>query len=209
MSSSTAGRPPVSDAEWQQRVDLAACYRLIAHVRVGRPRVHAHLRARARPGTPLPHQPLRHVVRGDHRFQPGQDRPGRKQGDGQPLRHQPGRVHHPQRDPRRARRREVRPSRAHPERRRGLGPEERRAAGLAAVDHRARLARVPRLRRHRAQRGREAAARPRPGRQELPHAAQPRAADRGGDRSRTRSSSCTCSRPRARSRCARRPAAAS
>ena len=40
-------RAQVSAEEWQVRVDLAACYRLVALLRLGRPRLHAHLGARA------------------------------------------------------------------------------------------------------------------------------------------------------------------
>src|SRR6185436_15777183 len=58
------------------------------------------------------------------------------------------------------------------------------AADLAAIDLRAGLTRVPRLRRGRAERRGASAPGPRPRRQELPHAAQPRPAHRRRQRPR-------------------------
>ena len=49
----------MTDAEWNQRVNLAACYRLGGAVRLGRPGRHPHFGARARPRASLPDQPLR------------------------------------------------------------------------------------------------------------------------------------------------------
>ena len=44
---------------------------------LGRPRLHAHQRARAGARAPLPDQPVRPDVRRDHRVEPGQGRPRR------------------------------------------------------------------------------------------------------------------------------------
>ena len=61
-----------SEAEWQVRCDLAACYRLIAHYRMtdhiythlsAHHSSFAHFRARARRSGALPDQPLRHDLR--------------------------------------------------------------------------------------------------------------------------------------------------
>jgi hypothetical protein len=73
-------RSLVSEEEWAQRVDLAACYRLIA--RFGwDDLIFTHVSARVPgPGPPLPDQPVRPAVRGGHRVEPGQGRPRRPQG---------------------------------------------------------------------------------------------------------------------------------
>ena len=163
-------------------------------LRLGRSRVHAHLGSRARPRAPLPDQPLWSPVRRDHRFESGQDRPRRAQGHGQPLRHQSRGVHDPQRDPCRARGRKVRAARPQRERRGRVGAESGSAAAVAAGDGRAVLARLPRLRRNRAPRGREATAGARSRRSQLPDAAQSRAARPSARTWPTRFSSCMSSR---------------
>ena len=57
----------VSAEEWQLRVDLAACYRLVA-LYGWSDLVFTHISARVPgPGAPLPDQPLRPDVRRDHR----------------------------------------------------------------------------------------------------------------------------------------------
>jgi len=66
----------VSPEEWAVRVDLAACYRLV--VRYGwEDLVFTHITARV-PGTQDQFliNPYGVVLRRDHRFEPGQDRPG-------------------------------------------------------------------------------------------------------------------------------------
>ena len=106
-------RPQVSDAEWQQRVNLAACYRLVASYGWD-DLVFTHISARV-PGPEHhflinPYGMLFEEITASSLVKI--DLAG-QQGDGQPLRHQPGRLHHPQRDPRRARGRAVRAARAH------------------------------------------------------------------------------------------------
>ena len=111
----------VSEEEWQLRVDLAACYRLVAHYGWD-DLIFTHISARvAGARASLPDQPVRDDVRRGHRVEPGQDRSRGQQDHGEPVRDQPGRLHDPQRDPRRARGREVRAAHAQPQRRRGVG----------------------------------------------------------------------------------------
>ena len=64
----------VSPEEWTARVDLAACYRLVADFGWD-DLVFTHISARV-PGTAgsIPDQSLRHDVRGNHRLQPDQGR---------------------------------------------------------------------------------------------------------------------------------------
>ncbi len=75
-----AVRNSVSAEEWQTRVDLAACYRLVA--RYGwDDLIFTHISARV-PG-PDNHfliNPYGMTVRGDHGVEPGQDRPRRPEG---------------------------------------------------------------------------------------------------------------------------------
>ncbi len=96
-------RHAVSAAEWQQRVDLAACYRLVA--RYGwDDLIFTHISARV-PG------PEHHFLINPYGMMFDEitasslvkvDLDGRKVHR-QPVRDQPGRLHDPQRDPRRAR----------------------------------------------------------------------------------------------------------
>ena len=101
-------------AEEALRVDLAACYRLIA-LYGWDDLVFTHVSARVPgPGTSLPDQPLRHVLRGDHRLEPGQGRPARQEGHRtSPLPGQPRGVRHPQRGARGAAGGGLRAARAH------------------------------------------------------------------------------------------------
>ena len=48
----------MTDAEWTQRVNLAAAYRLVAHYGLGRPGRHPHLGASAGTGASFPDQSL-------------------------------------------------------------------------------------------------------------------------------------------------------
>ena len=177
-------RSQVSDAEWQQRVDLAACYRLVA--RYGwDDLIFTHISARV-PGPEHhflinPYGMLFDEITASSLVKVDLD--GRKVLDS-PYDINPAgfTIHsaiHAARDDAKC------VLHMHSaQRRRGLGAGGRPAAAVAAVDRRAGLARVSRLRGHRARRRREAAAGPRPRRQDLLHAAQPRPADRRRDRRR-------------------------
>ena len=151
-------------------------------LRLGRPRLHAHLGARARARAPLPDQPLRHDVRRDHRVEPGEDRPRGQQGDGVALtRSTRPASRSTARSTRRARTRSAcctctRSTASRCRRRRtGLLPISQQSifvlASLAYHDYEGVAL----------QRRREAAPGTRPRRQELPDAAQPRPADRRRD----------------------------
>ena len=101
--------------------------RLLRH---DRPHLQPHHRARARAAASYPHQPLRSAVQGDHRLQPGQDRP-RGRGDleaGHRLLRQQGRLCDPRRDPPRAQGRQLRAAHAHARRHGGRRDEMRPAA---------------------------------------------------------------------------------
>ena len=67
-----------SEAEWQARVDLAACYRLVDLYGMSDMMANHISVARAGRGGRLPDQPLRDDVRGDHRVLPDQGRPRRQ-----------------------------------------------------------------------------------------------------------------------------------
>ena len=148
-------------------------------VRLERPGLHAHQRAHPRPRAPFPDQPLRADVRRDHGFQPRQGGPGLQQADRVAPPREPGRLRDPKRDPRRARGRAMRAAHAHAGRHRGQRAAGRRAAHQPAIDLRAGLAGLPRLRGRGDPRRREGAPAGRPGQRQLPDAAQPRPADRG------------------------------
>ena len=118
-------RAQVSPAEWELRVDLAACYRLVALFGWD-DLVFTHISARV-PGPEHhflinPYGMLFEEITASSLVKI--DLGGRKVADS-PVRHQPGRLHDPQRDPRRARGREVRAAHAQPERRGGVGAERR------------------------------------------------------------------------------------
>ena len=66
--------------EAEIRVNLAACYRLVALLWLGRSRVHPYFGPHPRARASFPHQPLWHDVRGDHRLEPGQDRSQGREG---------------------------------------------------------------------------------------------------------------------------------
>ena len=105
----------------------------------------------------------------------------RQQGDRLAVPGQPGRFRDPQRGPRSPRRRRCV---LHTHTRAGVAcqrAEVRHPADLAAVDLRARVAGLSRLRRRGVRRRGKAAAAGRPRRQQLPDAAQPRPADRRHD----------------------------
>ena len=77
-----ADGPPagIGAGEWRQRVDLAACYRLVA-LYGWDDLIFTHISARVPgPRAPLPDQSLRLDVPRDHGVQPGQGRPRRQQG---------------------------------------------------------------------------------------------------------------------------------
>ena len=172
--SSTSVRDLVTPEEWEQRVALAAAYRLVAHYRWD-DLIFTHLSARV-PGREHhflinPYGMTFDEITASSLIKV--DLAGRKVMD-LSLPDQSGRLHHSQRHPRRARRRQVHPPCAQPQRRCRLGAERRPAADLTAIHLRARLAGVSRLRRRGATRRREAAARARPWRQEFLHAPQSR-----------------------------------
>ena len=111
----------MTDAEWTQRVNLAACYRLVA-LYGWDDLVDTHISARV-PG------PDHHFLINPYGLMFEEitasslvkvDLDGNQLSDDAVL-HQPGRLHHPFGDPRRARRRLLRPPSAHRRRRRRLG----------------------------------------------------------------------------------------
>ena len=103
----------------QTRVDLAACYRAVAMMGWD-DLVSPTLRQDPRRGASLPDQSLRLHVRGNHRLLTGQRLTlARQQAGRQPVSDQSCRLRHPQRNSRRARRRQMRAAYAQPERRCG------------------------------------------------------------------------------------------
>ena len=198
----------VSAEEWQTRVDLAAAYRLVALFRWD-DLVFTHITAKI-PGTEhflinpyglmFDEITASSLVKIDIAGKVLQETPFPINPAGFVIH---SAVHSARHDI------AVRDAHPHAERRRRLGAEGRPAADLAVLDLRAGQPRLPRLRRRRPARRREAAPGRRPRRQDLPDAAQPRPADRRPDRRRRRSRRCTSSRRPAPSSCARRPAAAS
>src|SRR6186713_1054062 len=127
-------RERVSEAEWDLRVNLAACYRLVAKYGMT-DLIYNHITARV-PG-PEHHilisayGMLWNAVRGSHGIEPDQGRPGRQhRREARPrLFGQRRRLHHPQRRARGARGRAMRGPYAHAGRDLGLGD----AGGLAAA----------------------------------------------------------------------------
>ena len=173
----------VSAEEWQARLDLAAAYRLVALFRWD-DLVFTHITAQDPGHRALPDQPVRADVRRDHGVEPDQDRHPGQGAAGDAVPDQSRRLRHPQRGALGAPRRAMRDAHAHAERRRRLGAKGRRAADLAVLDLRPRQPRLSRLRRRRPARRGKAAPRRRPRQQDLPHAAQPRPADRRQERRR-------------------------
>ncbi len=134
-----------------------------------------HLGARSRHRQRVPHQPVRHAVRGDDRVVDDQDR-HRRQRDLQRdrLRREPGGLRDPQRGARRAARRRLHHPYAHSGRHGGLRDDLRNPADRAVFDalHRHRL---PRLRRRGAAPGRARAPGEGPGESRGDGASQSRA----------------------------------
>jgi hypothetical protein len=92
-------RERVTPEEWEQRVALAAAYRLVAHFRWD-DLIFTHLSARV-PG-PEHHfliNPYGMTFERSHRFKPGKGRPRWQQGHGFAVRDQPGGLYHSQRHP--------------------------------------------------------------------------------------------------------------
>ncbi len=172
----------VSPEEWQQRVDLAAAYRLVAHFHWD-DLVFTHISARV-PGPDHhflinPYGMLFEEITASSLVKVDLARPQGRWTRRTTINPAGFVIHsaiHAAREDA-----QVRPPRPQPERRRRLGAEGRAAADLAAVHLRPLVARLPRLRGRRAPRRREAAARARPRRQALPHAPQPRPAHRRGE----------------------------
>ena len=135
-------RDQVSEQEWQARLDLAACYRLVDALRHDGPDLQPH--HLSHPGHRAPaDQPLWAALQGDHRDQPRQDRRRRQHHleAGHGLRHQQVRLRDPRRHPQGAARRGGGDPHPHP-RRHGGGGDELRAA--AAEPDRDPLRRPPR-----------------------------------------------------------------
>ena len=175
--------------------------------RLGRSGFHPYLGPRSGRRPSLPDQSLRpHVRRGD-RLEPGQGRPPGREGHGQRVRRQSGGLRDPLGDPRRPHGRPMRPPPPHQRGRCGLVPEGRAPADLAAVDLCAGKRRVPQLRRGRAERGGEAAARLGLRPQHVSHPAQSWAPDGRARRSPTPTSPCSRFSGLARFRSWRSPAA--
>ena len=76
----------IDPLEWETRVDLAACYRLVDHLRHDRPAPQPHFGARAGQRGAFPDQPVRHDVRGDHRVLADQGRSRRQRSSPMPIR---------------------------------------------------------------------------------------------------------------------------
>ena len=128
-------RGAVSAAEWQTRVDLAACYRLMDRYGDDRPDLQPHHGAHPRHRSPAD-QSLRPALQGDHRVEPGEDR-RRGQHHRQArhgLRDQQVRLRDPRRDPQGAAGRLLHHPYAYARRHGGLGDEMRAAADVADLD---------------------------------------------------------------------------
>ena len=158
-------RDHVSPEEWETRVNLAACYRLIDKFGMT-DLIYNHItRASRAPRTPAD-QPLRPALQGDHRVEPGEDR-RRRQHPGEArhrLRHQQVGLRDPRRDPQGAAGVKCV---IHTHTRAGIAVScdaVRTAADVADLDALRRTPRLSRLRRPggRSRRARAAGARPRP-----------------------------------------------
>src|SRR5277367_1199537 len=115
-------------AEWEQRVELAACYRLLAHYKMtDLIYTHATVRVPREPGHFLIN-PYRPPMGGDHRLLPGENRRRRRQDRRQPLPRESRGIHHPQRRPHGEARRRLRHPHPHARRHGSLGGEKRLAA---------------------------------------------------------------------------------
>ena len=145
------------------RVDLAACYRLVA-LYGWDDLVFTHISARVPgPRAPLSDQPLRHAVRGGDRLEPRQGRPRRRARSRRARSTSIRRASSSTRPIHAAR--EDAQCVLHLHTPAGVAvscAEGGAPADLAAVDVRARQSRLPRLRGRRAERRREAAPRRRP-----------------------------------------------
>ena len=89
----------MTDDEWSQRVNLAARYRLVALLWLGRSGRYPHLRAGAGTGASFPDQPLRLMfdeITASSLVKVDLDGNQLTQSE---LQHQPGRLHHPLGDP--------------------------------------------------------------------------------------------------------------
>jgi len=152
------------DLEQALRVDLAACYRLIALYRWD-DLVFTHISARV-PGPEHhflinPYGMLFEEITASSLIKVASTAARSRRARSR----EPSGLRHPQRHPRRTKRRDLRPAYAYARRHRRRVAARRAPAYLAAGDGRALLARLPRLRGHRAPRRREAAASARPRRQ--------------------------------------------
>jgi hypothetical protein len=130
---------------------------------------------------PLPHQPLRPHVRRDHCVKPDQGGHAVQPTARIALPGKPCGFCHPQRRTRGAARGRLRVAHPHARGRGRQRAKGRRAAHQPAKHLCAGLAGVPRVRRRGLSRCRKTAPAGRPGRGQLPHAAQPRVAHRGQD----------------------------
>ena len=149
--------------ERQMRVDLAACYRLIAHYDMD-DLFATHISARV-PG-PDEHfllNPYGVLYTADHRVEPGQGRSRRQHRQRHRIHHQSGRLRHPFRHPCRAARRQMRDPHPHGRGHGGREPGGGASAAHPEVDALLQPHRLSRLRgrRRRSRRARAAGARPR------------------------------------------------
>ena len=122
-------------AEWAARVELAACYRLVAHYRMT-DLIYTHISARVPARSPRflinPYGLMFEEITASNLVTVALDGDDRRRS--RRFRHQPGRLRDPQRDPPRASRCRLRHSHAYRRRPRRRGAEARPAAAHAARD---------------------------------------------------------------------------